>query len=89
MTVDAVTLFSRRERSCELRYSLTNLAGLFKPWTKSGAINVARALPHWMNREQIVTPGFLAGVLFALIPSVAVLAWLIWRETPGDLGSKR
>lgn len=25
---------------------------------------------------------FLQGILVALLPSVLVLAWLVWRETP-------
>jgi hypothetical protein len=27
---------------------------------------------------------FLQGILFALVPSILVVAWLIWRATPFD-----
>ena len=31
-----------------------------------------------------MTPDFLAGIFFALIPSMLAVAWFVWRATPVD-----
>lgn len=34
--------------------------------------------------EQSMTMEFLDGILVALMPSMIVVAWLVWRATPAD-----
>ena len=57
---------------------------------KAGAaFNEHGRLRHWGDGAIAMTPDFLAGIFFVLIPSMIVVAWFVWRASAADRDPRR